>query len=100
MFSIEAADTGGTRNVAGIKNPVVDALIEKVVSAPSRESTLYAVRALDRVLKHNHYVIFMYYGDTHRVAYWNKFVKPEVAPKYALGFNTWWVDEAKEEALR
>ena len=100
MFSIEAADTGGTRNVAGIKNPVVDALIEKVVSAPSRESTLYAVRALDRVLKHNHYVIFMYYGDTHRVAYWNKFVKPEIAPKYALGFNTWWVDETKEKALQ
>ena len=42
----------------------------------------------------------MYYGDTHRVAYWNKFVKPEIAPKYALGFNTWWVDEAKEKALQ
>jgi len=99
-FSIEAADTGGSNNISGIKNPVVDALIEKVISSPSRESTLHAVRALDRVLKHNHYAIFMYYGDTHRVAYWNKFVKPEVAPKYSLGFNTWWVDEEKEKALK
>lgn len=99
LFSQEAADTGGSRNVSGIKDPVVDELIEKVISAPSREATLTAIRALDRVLKHNHYVVFMYYGNTHRVAYWNKFVKPAIAPKYALGFDTWWIDEAKEKAL-
>lgn len=99
FFSTEAADTGGSRNVAGIKNPVVDELIETMIAAPSREATLTAVRALDRVLKHNHYMIFMYYGDTHRVAYWNKFVKPEIAPKYALGFGTWWIDTEKEKNL-
>lgn len=98
-FSQEAADTGGSRNVSGIKDPVVDELIEKIITAPSREATLTAIRALDRVLKHNHYVVFMYYGNTHRVAYWNKFVKPSIAPKYALGFDTWWIDEAKEQAL-
>ena len=99
FFSSEAAVTGGTRNVAGIENPVVDELVETMISAPSREETLVAVRALDRVMKQNHYVIFMYYGDTHRVAYWNKFVKPDLQPKYALGFDTWWVDEEKEKAL-
>ena len=99
-FSIEAADTPGSNNLAGIKDPVVDELIEKVITAPDREATLTAVKALDRVLKHNHYVIFQYYGNTHRVAYWNKFVKPEVAPKYALGFDTWWVDAEKEKALK
>ena len=98
-FSIEAADTPGSNNLAGIKDPVVDELIEKVITAPDREATLTAVKALDRVLKHNHYVIFQYYGNTHRVAYWNKFVKPEVAPKYALGFDTWWVDAEKELSL-
>ena len=98
-FSSDAADTGGSRNVAGIKNPVVDELIETIISAPDRESTLVATRALDRVLKHNQYVIFMYYGDTHRVAYWNKYIKPEIAPKYALGFNTWWIDAEKEKSL-
>lgn len=100
MFSSEAAETGGTRNVAGISNPVVDELIEKMISAPSREKTLVAVRALDRVLKHNHYVIFMYFGDTHRVAYWNKFGRPAIQPKYALGFDTWWVDPEKVKSLQ
>ena len=99
-FSIEAADTAGSNNLAGIKNPVVDALIDKIVLAPDRESTLTAVKALDRVLKHNAYMIFQYYGNTHRVAYWNKFVKPELAPKYSLGFDTWWIDEEKEKALK
>jgi len=100
FFSSEAAATGGTRNVAEIDNPVVDELVETMISAPSREATLAAVRALDRVMKQNHYVIFMYYGNTHRVAYWNKFVKPELQPKYALGFDTWWVDAEKEKELK
>lgn len=98
-YSTESADTAGSSNTSGIKNPVVDELIEKLISAPSRESTLATIRALDRVLKHNHYVVFQYYGNTHRVAYWNKFVKPDLAPKYALGFDTWWVDEEKEKDL-
>lgn len=99
-FSVEAADTPGSNNLAGIKDPVVDELIEQIITAPDREATLTAVKALDRVLKHNHYVIFQYYGNTHRVAYWNKFVKPAIAPKYSLGFNTWWIDAEKEEALK
>ncbi len=99
-FSMEAADTPGSNNLAGIKDPVVDELIDTIITAPDRESTLIAVKAMDRVLKHNHYVIFQYYGNTHRVAYWNKFVKPDVAPKYALGFDTWWIDAEKEEALK
>ena len=99
-FSIEAADTPGSNNLAGIKDPVVDAMIDEMITAPDRESTLTAIKALDRVLKHNNYVIFQYYGNTHRVAYWNKFVKPEVAPKYSLGFDTWWIDEEKEQALK
>ncbi len=100
MFSSKAAQTGGTRNVAGISDPVVDELIEKTISAPSRKETLIAVRALDRVLKHNHYVIFMYFGDTHRVSYWNKFGRPDIQPKYSLGFDTWWVDPEKAKALQ
>lgn len=47
-------------------------------------------RALDRVLQWNHYVIPQYHISAYRVAYWDKFAMPETAPRYALGFDTWW----------
>ena len=99
-WSTDAADEGGSRNLAGIKNPVVDALIERIVEARDRETMVAAARALDRVLLHGHYMILQYFGDTHRVAYWNRFSRPEIAPAHALGFGYWWVDPDKEAALK
>lgn len=100
FWSSEAADRPGTRNYAGIKDPVVDALIEKVISAPDRKSLVTACRALDRVLLWGHYAIPNWHIRIYRIAYWNKFSRPEIKPKYALGFiDTWWIDPVKEKAL-
>lgn len=97
-WSSEAADIPGSSNVAGIQNPVVDELIEMIIAAPDRETLVATTRALDRVLLWNHYVIPQWYLDATRVAYWNKFGRPEQLPQPTFGFDpvsTWWVDESK-----
>lgn len=101
FWGSEKADVNGSRNTIGIKNPVVDALIDKIISAPDREELIAATRALDRVLLWNYYVIPQWHISYHRIAYWNKFGKPEISPKYGLGVvNTWWVDAQKAAALK
>ena len=95
----ESADLPGARNFAGIKNPVVDALVEKVISASDRQELVTRTRALDRVLLWNHYVIPQWHTNVFRVAYWNKLARPRVTPRYSLGFLTWWVDPEKEREL-
>jgi microcin C transport system substrate-binding protein len=69
-WSSSAADIPGTRNFVGIKNPVIDELIEQIISAPNREQLVYATRALDRVLLWEHYVIPQFYSAKYRVAWW------------------------------
>lgn len=94
------ADVNGSRNIIGIKNPVVDALIEQIIVAPDREELIVRTRALDRVLLWNHYVIPQWHVNYHRVAYWDKFGHPAVAPKYGLGVvSTWWFDTAKADNI-
>jgi len=100
MWNSEKADVKGSRNIIGIKNPVVDALIEKIVTAKERDELLDYCHALDRVLLFNYYVIPQWYYDATRVAYWDKFDRPAITPKYGLGMpDTWWYDEAKANAL-
>jgi len=94
-----AADIPGTRNFAGIKNPVIDQIIEQLVSAPDRDQLVSTTRALDRVLLWGHYVIPQWHIAVYRVAYWNKFSRPKIVPRYSLGFDTWWVDPAKNAKL-
>ncbi len=93
------ASVPGSRNLAGVRDPVVDALIAGLIAAPARASLVARTRALDRVLLWGHYVIPQWHLTAFRVAYWNKFGRPAVAPKYGLGFNTWWVDPVKAAAL-
>ncbi|RFA30484.1 hypothetical protein CAI21_05375 [Alkalilimnicola ehrlichii] len=95
-----AAETEGSRNVAGISHPVVDDLIEALIRSPDREALIARTRALDRVLLWQHYIIPHWYSSTFRIAYWNKFGRPEQSPDYSLGFNTWWVDAGKAAHLR
>jgi microcin C transport system substrate-binding protein len=84
-------DVVGSRNLIGVNNPVVDALVEKVIAAPTREELIIRTRALDRVLLWEHYVIPQWHINSHRVLYWDKFGKPDITPKYGLGFpHTWW----------
>jgi microcin C transport system substrate-binding protein len=101
FWGSEKADVPGSRNLAGIKDPVVDQLIELVISAPDRRSLVDRTRALDRVLLWGHYVIPQWHMQAFRVAYWDKFERPAIAPKYQLGFtDTWWVDRAKAARFR
>jgi microcin C transport system substrate-binding protein len=95
-FGSAAADIAGSRNLAGIKDPVVDALVARVMAAGDRKALTTAVRALDRVLMWNRYWIPQWYKGVHTIAYWNKFGRPRTKPKYDLGvIDTWWYDAAK-----
>ncbi len=100
FWTSAAADRNGSRNTIGIKDPVVDELVELVISAPDRASLVARSRALDRVLLWGHYVIPHWHIQNFRLIYWNKFSKPQITPKYAVGFDTWWFDEAKARTLR
>jgi microcin C transport system substrate-binding protein len=94
LWSSRAADTPGSQNYAGIKNEAVDALIERIIFAKSREELVATTRALDRVLLWNHYVVPLYYLWKDRAARWDRFGRPQVLPRYGLsGFPTvWWWD--------
>ncbi len=75
-------------------------MIDKVIATPDREHLIAATRALDRVLLWSHYVVPQWHIRSYRVAYWNRFGRPEITPKYSLGFNTWWIDPARDEAMK
>ena len=101
FFGSATADQIGSPNSAGIKDPVVDALIAKVVAATDRPSLVAAARALDRVLLWGHYMIPQWYKGAHHLVYWNKFGRPALKPRYARGVvDTWWVDRQRDDALR
>jgi microcin C transport system substrate-binding protein len=92
FWSSKAADVNGTRNLAGIKDPVIDKLIDLIISAPDRQSLIIRTQALDRVLLHSHYVIPHWHITAYRILYWDKFRMPKVRPQYSLGMDTWWID--------
>ena len=99
-WTSEYADMPGSQNFSGIRNPVVDSLVEAVISAPDRETLVQNTRALDRVLLWGHYVIPHWHIRSFRMVYWNIFGKPLIAPKYGTPFpNTWWYDSDKHDAL-
>ncbi len=99
-FSSKAAATRGSNNLAGIADPAVDDLIEKIIEAKSRPELVVACRALDRVLRAGHYWIPHWYKASHRIAYWDVFGHPEGTPRYARGIpETWWYDRDKATRL-
>ena len=91
FWGSKSALTGGGENYSGINDPVVDALIELVVSASDRQTLIDRVHALDRVLLWGYYAIPTWYMPFLRIAYWNKFGMPKKKPKDGIGFNTWWL---------
>jgi len=100
-FSCEKARENGSQNIAGICDPVVDELVEMVISAPNRAELVARTRALDRVLLWREFVIPQYHSRTFRIAYWDKFGRPERNPRFGLGFPTaWWFDPARDRALQ
>ena len=99
-WSSAAADLPSARNYAGIKDPVIDELIELVIQAPSRESLVARTRALDRVLLHGHYVLPQWHLRFQRILYWNKFSRPEVMSKSGTSISYWWHDADKAARLK
>ena len=100
-WASENANVEGSVNLAGIKDPVVDALLDKVVEAKSREELVAATRAIDRVLRAGHYWVPQWYKASHHIAYWDKFSGPETKPKYSRGApDTWWYDAEKAAKVK
>ena len=96
----KAADSPGSRNIMGIKDPIVDALVDRVIFATDRDDLVAATHALDRVLLWNYYTVPQYHRPVQWVAYWNKFGIPEKQPDYiGADIESWWVDPEKEAAL-
>jgi microcin C transport system substrate-binding protein len=100
VYGSEAAKTPGSRNIAGIADPAVDALIEKIGRAASRAELVVACRALDRVLRAGHYWVPMYFKPSDWVAYWDQFSRPETKPRFSSGApGTWWYDVEKAKRI-
>lgn len=96
----QSAKLDGSFNLAGIQNPVIDKLIDKIMAAESRDELTTATKAVDRLLRAGHYWVPHWYKASHSIAYWNKFSRPETKPKYDPGvLDTWWYDEDKAKAL-
>ncbi len=93
----QAADQSGSDNVIGIKNPAVDALIEKIIYAKTHADLIAATRALDRVLLWNHYVVPQWGYAKLRTARWNRFSHHDPLPKYGMSAfpALWWWDADK-----
>lgn len=96
FFSSQAAAIKGSYNLAGVADPVIDALIEQVIAAADRKTLTIACRALDRVIRSGRYWVPHWYKGTHWVAYWDIFSHMPQKPRYIRGVvETWWYDAAK-----
>jgi microcin C transport system substrate-binding protein len=99
-YGSKASTKIGSANWPGIRSPVVDELVEKIISAEDLETLKRHTRALDRVLLSGHYMIPQWYNAVYRIAYWDRFGRPERAPRFDLGFpGTWWIDAKRDAAL-
>jgi microcin C transport system substrate-binding protein len=91
----------GSRNYAGISDPAIDALIDKVIFALDRQGLIIATKALDRVLMANHYVIPQWFSPFDRFVYWDRFGRPAKMPVFNFGFpDIWWYDAAKAARIK
>jgi microcin C transport system substrate-binding protein len=96
FFSSQAAATRGSQNRAGIADPAVDALVDVIIAAKTREELTAACKALDRVIRAGRYWIPHWYKASHWIAYWDVFGRPDVKPRYFRGIpETWWYERDK-----
>jgi microcin C transport system substrate-binding protein len=100
FFSSQAAALKGSQNLSGMSDPVIDALIERIIAADSRAKLVTACKALDRVIRAGRYWVPHWYSASHRIAYWDVFGRPATKPRYARGIpETWWYDRDKAAAI-
>jgi len=95
MYGSKAADVKGSYNIMGIQNEVVDSLIDEIIKADQKEDYEAYIKALDRVLLSEYYLIFQWYSPYNRVGYWNKFGMPQTDEKVGFQVETWWLKEAE-----
>lgn len=94
-FHSSQVNIKGGRNYAGVTNPVIDQLLEKLIAARTREEQISAARAIDRVLLWNHYSIPNWFISNHRLAYRNRFAHV-TTPPYTLGLRAWWLKDLEK----
>ncbi len=100
VYGSQAARTPGTQNLAGIEHPAVDALVERIGNAKTREELTIACRTLDRVLRAGHYWVPMWFKASDWIAYWDQFSRPETKPRFGSGApGTWWHDADKAKRI-
>ena len=100
IYGSRAAETPGSRNLSGIAHPAIDALLDVIAKADSREKLNVACRALDRILRAGRYMVPMWYAGKSRIAHWDVFSRPESGPKYGTGApGTWWWDADKAKKI-
>jgi len=101
FWSSAAADEKGSRNLAGIKDPAVDKLVDLIIHTPSRKDLIIRCRALDRVLQWNYYVVPNFHLAAYRIAYWDKFSQPAKRPDplFSPGTSGWWIDPQKAKTI-
>jgi len=99
-FTSQAAATKGSQNLAGIADPVIDALVDHIIAAKTRPELIVACKALDRVFRAGRYWIPHWYKASHWIAYWDVFGFPAAKPRYFRGIpETWWYDRDKAAKL-
>ncbi|MBL8574712.1 MAG: ABC transporter substrate-binding protein [Hyphomicrobiaceae bacterium] len=94
-----AARTPGSRNLSGISDPVVDALVDRMLRAATRAELTTVCRALDRVLRAGRYWVPHWHTPANWFAYWDVYAHPAAKARYARGIETWWLDPAKAARL-
>jgi microcin C transport system substrate-binding protein len=99
-FSSQAASLNGSQNLAGIADPAIDAMIDRIIAAETRPELIISCRALDRLIRAGRYWIPHWYKASHWIAYWDTFGRPPTKPRYARGIpETWWFDRDKAAQL-
>jgi microcin C transport system substrate-binding protein len=100
IMGSNAARTRGSQNLAGISHPAVDALVEAVIQAKTRDEVTIAARALDRVLRAQRFWVPQWFRAAHWIAYWDQYSRPETPPKFGrAAFSTWWYDPEKAKRI-
>jgi microcin C transport system substrate-binding protein len=100
MFGAATAKLKGSPNLLGLAHPAIDALLERITKAQSRNELTLACKALDRILRSQHYWVPMWFKDSHWIAFWDLFGRPPVKPRYDRGApGTWWFDAQKAKAM-
>jgi microcin C transport system substrate-binding protein len=95
-FTSKAAAIVGTQNLAGIADPAIDELVDRIIAADSRSQLTTACKALDRVIRAGRYWVPHWYKASHWIAYWDVFGRPAAKPRYARGIpDTWWHDRER-----